>query len=367
MKSSGGSTRPRTLDVAFVLVPRFNMMTLTAAIEPMRVANYLAPETLFEWEYRSAGGGTVTASNGMAVASAPIETAGGPFDIVVVCGSWGCEHYRSPVLFQWLRRQSSRGVTLIALESGVYLLARAGLLRNRLATTHWSILAGFAEQFPDTLVREQSFTADGPVMTCAGGTASLDLMLHLIAERHGPQLASEIADQILHYPIRLGESPQRHTMGAATDELHPDVKAAIALIEEHIDEPWPVPQIAARLGISQRQIERLFQRHLGCSVVQFSQLLRLQYARVLLTSTRMSIREVSVACGFNSLSYFSQAFSKCFARRPSEYRQAWPETDPAPSWPGTLFSFVERARLARRRGAEASGAGPTFMDRVEWP
>ena len=367
MKCSGDRPGGGALEVAFVLVPRFNMMTLTTAIEPMRVANYLASEALFEWRYLSPEGGAITASNGLAVASASIDAVGDPFDVVVACGSWGCEHYRFPALFQWLRRQAGYGATLIALECGVYLLARAGLLRNRLATTHWSILAGFAEQFPDTMVREQVFTADGPVMTCAGGTASLDLMLHLISERHGPQLASEIADQILHHPVRLADSPQRHTMGAATDALHPDVKAAIALIEEHIDEPWPVPRIADRLEVSQRQIERLFQRHLGCSVVQFSQLLRLQYARVLLTSTRMSIREVSVACGFNSLSYFSQAFSRCFSRRPSEYRQAWPESDPAPSWPGTLFSFVERTRLARRRNAEASGAGRGFMDRVDRP
>ena len=367
MKNSRDTNGTRTTRVTFVVVPRFNMMSLTAAIEPMRVANYLAPETLFEWEYRSPAGGMVTASNGMTVASSSVEASERPLDVVVLCGSWGCEHFRSPDLFQWLRRQAGRGATLIALESGAYLLARAGLLRNRLATTHWSILAGFAEQFPDTFVREQAFTTDGSVMTCAGGTASLDLMLHLISERHGAQLASEIADQILHHPVRLADAPQRHTMGAATDALHPDVKAAIALIEEHVDEPWPVPRIAAGLGISQRQIERLFQRHLGCSVVQFSQLLRLQYARVLLTSTRMSIREVSVACGFNSLSYFSQAFSRCFSRRPSEYRQAWPEGDPAPSWPGTLFAFVERARLARRRRIETAETGRGFMDRVEWP
>lgn len=367
MKGSCDAPGTRTLKVAFVLVPRFNMMTLTAAIEPMRVANYLSSETLFEWEYRSAQGGEIVASNGMTIGSGPIEAPGSAFDIVVLCGSWGCEHLSCPTLFKWLRRQTGNGVTLVALESGAFLLARAGLLHNRLATTHWSILAGFAEQFPDTPVHEQLFTADEPVMTCAGGTASLDLVLHLIAERFGPQLASEIADQVLHHPVRNGEAPQRHTMGAATDELHPDVKAAIALIEEHVDEPWPVPKIAAHLRVSQRQIERLFQRHLGCSVVQFSQLLRLQYARVLLTSTRMSIREVSVACGFNSLSYFSQAFARCFGRKPSDYRQAWPETDPAPSWPGTLFSFVERTRLARGRRGRPTDAGRVIMDRAEWP
>ena len=101
--------------------------------------------------------------------------------------------------------------------------------------------------------------------------------------------------------------------------------------------------------------------------MQFSQLLRLQYARVLLTSTRMSIREVSVACGFNSLSYFSQAFARCFARKPSDYRQAWPETDPSPLWPETLFSFVERTRLARGRRGRPTGTGRVIMDRAEWP
>ena len=366
MKNPAGTSTAGPARVAFVLVPRFNMMMLTATIEPMRVANYLAPETLFEWEYRAPEGGEIVASNGMSVSAAPIGAAAGwPFDIVAVCGSWGCEHYTHPALFRWLRRQARDGAVMMALESGAYLLARAGLLADRLATTHWSIMAGLAEQFPDTRLREQLFTVDGPVMTCAGGTAGLDLMLHLIAERYGHQLVSEIADQVLHHPVKAGELPQRRTMGAATDELHPNVKAAIALIEEHIDEPWPVPKIAARLRISQRQIERLFQRHLGCSVVQFSQLLRLQYARVLLTSTRMSIREVSVACGFNSLSYFSQAFARCFARKPSEYRQAWPETDPAPSWPGTLFSFVEEAR--RGRSEPPPGAGRTFTDRPGRP
>ena len=128
-----------------------------------------------------------------------------------------------------------------------------------------------------------------------------------------------------------------------------------------------MPTIAARLDLSQRQLERLFQRHMGCSVVQFSRLLRLQYARVLLTSTRMSIREVSVACGFNSLSYFSQAFTKCFARKPSAYRQAWPESEPAPSWPGTVFSFVEKARLGRQRRNRLANGARAFTDRVEWP
>jgi AraC family carnitine catabolism transcriptional activator len=340
----GTASEERQTRVAFVVVPRFNIMTLTTTIEPMRIANYLAPETLYEWQYLSAPGGEIVASNGMTLSTQPLRGAEPATGIVFVCGSWGCEHYDSPELINWLRRQERRGVTLAAMELGVYLLARAGLVSARQVTTHWSCMAGFAEQFPRALLREQLFTSDRNILTCAGGTAGLDLMLHLIGLRHGDQLASEVADQILHYPIRQAETAQRHTLGGVSETMHPVVKAAIGLIETNIAEPPTVPAIAARLGVSQRQLERLFRRAMGCSPVRFSQLLRLQYARVLLTSTRMSIRDVSAASGFNSLSYFSLAFAKCFGKKPSEYRQAWPDQEPAPSWPGTVFAFIEKSR-----------------------
>ncbi len=330
--------------IVCVLIPRFNMMTVTALVEPTRVANYLAPEQLYAWEFRSPDGGTVTASNGMVIETRPLDDPMEDVGTVFVCGSWGCEHYVHRDLFNWLRRQARSGITLAAVELGVYALARAGLLADRLVTTHWSCMAGFAEQFPQVHMREQLYTIDGRLMTCAGGTAGFDLMLRLISDAHGEQLAGEVADQILHYPIRSAGAAQRHTLGGATDDVHPDVKSAIALIEQHTAEPLSVPDISRRLGISQRQLERLFKHHIGCSIVQFSRLFRLQYARVLLTSTDMSIREVSAASGFNSLSYFSQTFSSCFGRKPSAYRRAWPSDEPAPSWPGTVFSQIQKAQ-----------------------
>ena len=334
--------------VAFVLVPRFNMMNLTTAIEPMRIANYLSSAPLYEWAYLSADGGAVTASNGMSLETAAADGPHRDARVVIVCGSWGSEHYESQRLFNWLRRQERRGVALGALELGVYVLARAGLLAGRQATTHWSCIAGFAEQFPQVRVREQLYTDDG-IMTCAGGTTGLDLMLHMVARDHGEQLAAEVADQIVHYPIRRADAAQRHTLGGVTEDIHPDVREAIEVIEANLAEPPTVPEIASELGISQRQLERLFRRHMGCSAVQFSRLMRLQYARVLLTSTRLSIREVSAASGFNSMSYFSQSFVKCFGKKPSEYRQAWPDSEPVPSWPGTVYSFIESSKAAAER------------------
>jgi transcriptional regulator GlxA family with amidase domain len=330
--------------MAFVLLPRFNMMTLTTTIDPMRIANYLSSDPLYEWAYLSPEASDLSASNGMVLPCEPLANHREVFDSVFVLGSWGSERYVHPELFSWLRLQERKGAMICGMEIGAYVVARAGLLSGRQATTHWSHMAGFAEQFPNSHLREQLFTVDGKIMTCAGGTAGIDLALFLISQKHGEHLTREVADQILHHPMRPADFSQRHALGSTADRLHPEVEAAIKLMEENISDPLSVPEIARSIGLSQRKLERLFKRHMGCSVVQLGQLLRLQYARVLLTTTRMSIRDVSVASGFNSMSYFSQAFTRCFGRNPSEYRHAWPEREANPSWLGTVFSFTGPSR-----------------------
>jgi AraC family carnitine catabolism transcriptional activator len=119
-----------------------------------------------------------------------------------------------------------------------------------------------------------------------------------------------------------------------------------------------VPAIAAELGVSQRQLERQFKANIGCTVVQFGLLLRLQHARVLLLATDLSVREIATASGFNTLSHFANSFGKCFGRRPSDYRQAWPEQDATPSWPGTLSRFLETLE-ARANAKPGTALGRT--------
>jgi AraC family carnitine catabolism transcriptional activator len=328
--------------VTFVLIPRFNMMTLATLIEPMRVANYLAPQQLFRWKFASPEAGVVTASNGLTADCLALDDPQlAAQDYIFVCGSWGAEHYDDQRLARWLRKKARTEVKMVAIELGVYAFARAGLLRDDVVTTHWSMMAGLAESFPKLQVVEQLYTVDGDVMTCAGGTAGLDLMLRLVGQIHGEQLAGEVANQVLHHPQRPPEAMQRYATGGKHDDVHPDVRAAMVLLEARIEEPSPVPRVCREIGVSQRKLERLFKRDTGCTIVQYGKLLRLQYARVLLSSTRLSIREVSVACGFNSMSYFSQSFVETFGKKPSEYRQAWPENEAAPSWPGTVYSFIQ--------------------------
>lgn len=327
--------------MSLVLLPRFNMMTLTTLIEPMRIANYLAPDQLYEWDFHSPEPGRVKASNGMDTECRALDKADTQSpDMIAVFGSWGAENYQHAELTSWLHRQARKGIILIGVELGVYALARAGVLFGSKITTHWSWKPGFVETFPNIEVCEQLFCMDSGIISCSGGTAGLDMMLQIICEQCGEQMAVEISNQIMHYPWRQAESPQRVASGSVSRDIHPDVRDAMRVLEANIEEPCSVPQLCRTLKVSQRSLERLFVRNTGCTIVQFSKLLRLQYARVLLTSTKMSVREVSVACGFNSLSYFSQCFGKMFGKRPSEYRQAWPDSEPAPSWPGTAYSFI---------------------------
>lgn len=336
------STKPKHF--SFVLLPRFNAMTMTTVMEPMRIANYLASEEIFTWDFRSSEAGVVIASNGMEVGCKGLEEGElAKPDYIGVFGSWGAESYNSPILTSWLRRQSQKRVLLIGVELGVYALARAKVLGGRSVTTHWSWKPGFAEQFPNVDVCEQLFTINQNIASCSGGTAGLDMMLQLIANQFSEQLAFEISNQMMH-PRRTAESPQRHATGAINSDIHASVREAMQLVEANIEEPFSVPQLCEKLGVSQRSLERLFLRDTGCTIVQFSKLLRLQHARVLLTSTKMSVREVSVACGFNSLSYFSQCFGSMFSKRPSEYRQAWPDDEAAPVWPGTVYSLISSSK-----------------------
>ena len=329
------------IHMVFIVVPRFNIATLITMIETIRIANYLAPTSIFSWEVASFDGSKIIASNGM---TATIKTANDnlkPAEFVFILGSWGTEHYHNQQLTAWLRKRARAGERICGVELGSYIVARAGLLDEKLATIHWSWLNGFKENFDRVEVEESLFTLDSKVMTCSGGLAGVDLMLRIIEELNGSSFSGEIADQMLHHPIRSAASPQRSTMGRSTETMRPLLREAMTLIENNIEEPLTVPQIANFLGVSQRQLERQFKKNVGCTVVQFGLLKRLQNARLLLISTDMSIRQIATASGFNTMSHFAFSFGKFFGRRPSDYREAWPKEEPAPTWPGSLSDFLD--------------------------
>lgn len=325
--------------VVCLVLPRFNMNSLTMLIEPLRIANYISDQPLYEWQFLTPGGGKVTASNGMMLECDDLGIIAST-SLVALFGSWGAERNTDHKLMNWLRQSARHGTRLIGVEIGAYILARAGLLHQKSATTHWSLYAGFAETFPDIETSEQLYTIGQQIMTCAGGTATADLMLHLMQEKYSKDLAREVSSQMLHQSLRAPETFQRPIMTTGSGYINPIILEVTRFLERHIEDHIPIPELCLRTGVPQRKLERLFRRDLGCTVVQFYRQLKLQYARTLLVSTNMNIREISVACGFNSMSYFSHCFSKTFGRKPSLYRMAWPEDQPEPTWHGTIYSFI---------------------------
>jgi AraC family carnitine catabolism transcriptional activator len=281
--------------IGFLLVPQFSMLGFLAAVEPLRVANRLSRRRLYEWQVISEDGQAVAASNGMAIVAEAAIAAVPAFSTVIVCASFDPEAAASKPLLAWLRRLDRQGSVLGALETGVYLLAQAGLVARSRVTLHWENLPGFQERFPEIQVTGELYEIDGKRITCAGGTAALDMMLHVIGARHGLDLALAISEQMLHARIRNPDDHQRMALGLRTGVRHPKLLKILEAMEASVEEPLASEALAALGGISRRQLERLFRAHLGDTPTGYYLKLRLSRARHLLEQTEMSVLQVALA------------------------------------------------------------------------
>ncbi len=308
--------------IGFLLVPQFSMLGFLAAVEPLRVANRLSGQRLYEWHVFSQDGQAVAASNGMAIVAEAAIAAVPAFPTVIVCASFDPEAAASKPLLAWLRRLDRQGSVLGALETGVYLLAQAGLVARCRVTLHWENLPGFQERFPEIQVTGELYEIDGKRITCAGGTAALDMMLHVIGARHGQDLALAISEQMLHARIRNPDDHQRMALGLRTGVRHPKLLKILEAMENSVEEPLASEALAALGAISRRQLERLFRAHLGDTPTGYYLKLRLRRARHLLEQTEMSVLQVALASGFDSAPYFSRAYRAHFGRSPRQDRRA---------------------------------------------
>jgi transcriptional regulator GlxA family with amidase domain len=295
-------------------------MAFVSALEPLRVANRLAQRRLYDWQIVTSDGGPVSASSNLTlVADRAMENAA-RYDRLVVAASFEPEAAYNRATAAWLKRQDRAGVALGSIDTGSFLLAWCGLLDGYRATTHWESLDSFAEQFPRVEVGSGLFIFDRARFTCAGGTAALDMMLHLIRLRHGQQLAAAVSDQFIHAKIRDPQERQRMEPEAREGISRPGFARAIELMETHLEETLEIDALCEGADISRRQLERLFQRHFRLSPQRYYLDLRLQRARALLQYTDMSVVEVSVACGFGAAAHFSRAYRAWAGRPPSAER-----------------------------------------------
>ncbi|MEM7744139.1 MAG: GlxA family transcriptional regulator [Pseudomonadota bacterium] len=306
-------------EFVFLLIPQFSMIAFAAAIEPLRIANRMARRELYSWRIATETGGPAMCSNGCEI-SADIGLADLPRgSSIVVCSGLGLKDGESRAVLTWLRKQQRLGVGLGAVCTGSHVLAKAGLLDGKRCTIHWENQAAFMEDFPDTEVSNLLFCVDDGVFTCAGGTAAADMMLHLIGEEHGSELAASIADSIIHAPVRREQDEQRLSVPARIGVRHPKLVNIIQTMEQNTEEPISPSELAKGVAMSTRQLERLFRRYLNRSPKRYYMELRLEKARNLLLQTDMSVINVALACGFTSPSHFSKCYRNHFNRTP--YRE----------------------------------------------
>ncbi len=304
----------------FFLVPDFAMLGFISAVDPLRAANRLAGRTLYRWELISRDGRGVLASSDIEVVPHKSITEAERLHTIFVVAGFSVETYDDKRVFGWLRRMARQGSRLGAISTGAYVLARAGLLDGYRCTIHWENLAGFQEAFPQLEVTPELFEVDRSRVTCSGGTASLDLMLSLIAFDHGRDLATDVAEQFIHDRIRDNHDTQRMALRDKLGISHPKLLKVIALMEENLEEPQSRTARARQAGLSTRQLERLFRKYLARTPTRYYLELRLHKARRLLNQTAMSVLDVALACGFVSASHFSKCYREFFHKTPREER-----------------------------------------------
>jgi len=313
--------------IVFFLVPDFTMVAFATAIEPLRIANRMLGFEAYRWRLASADGRPVKASNGVECA---VDTSldderrklGGPDrpSMVVVCSGINVESYSNKSVFAWLREEYNRGVAVGGLCTGAHVLASAGLLSNKRCAIHWENLPGFSEKYPKANVFADLFEVDQNVYTCAGGTASLDMMLKLIGDDFDETTVNRVCEQMLTDRVRSPTDRQRLPLRARLGVQNAKVLAIIELMEANLAEPLSLVEIADGVGLSRRQIERLFRQEMGRSPARYYLEIRLDRARHLLVQSSLPVVEVAVACGFVSASHFSKCYRELYARSPQQER-----------------------------------------------
>ncbi len=307
--------------IAMVLVDGFALLSYATVVEPLRAANLLGERALYDvcnvpmtgTQARSSGGAIIP---GAATVGDPLD-----FDLILIVAGDNCLTVDDAHLFNWLRRADRMGIPIGGVSGGPVILATCGLMTGRRMTAHWEHIPMLNEMSPGLLVERGLYVIDRDRVTCAGGTAPLDLMHALIADHHGPGLATRVSDWFMHTDVRPSRGPQRAGIIERWGTTNRKVLDAIVAMEGHVADTLTLDQLALYTDLSSRQLNRLFQDKLGQTTMAFYRNLRLEKAQNLLKYSTLPVIEIAIATGFSSAPHFATSHSNRYGYPPSSVRK----------------------------------------------
>ena len=306
--------------VGFLLMDQFTLISLSSAIDPLRVANLLSDTTLYSWHLIGSGERDQVSSDGIRVGLDYTLSDEVDLDLVLVVGGIDIEQSVQRADLAWLRKQAQKGVQLGALCTGSYALASAGLLNGYQCSAHWDCLTLLTEQFPAIDFNSHLYTIDRDRLTCTGGTVPLHMMLAMIAKRHPQSLVDGVADMLVCERHRSDAEMQVIPMWSRKADMQPKLKEVLQLMDANLEEPITLQELADYVSLSRRQLERLFLKYLYSTPSRYYLKLRLDRARRLLKQTSRSIVEITSMCGFVSTTHFSRCYRKYMGVSPKSDR-----------------------------------------------
>jgi AraC family carnitine catabolism transcriptional activator len=307
--------------VVFLLTPEFSLTNVASAIDTLRVANSLLEKPHYRWVLATDTQSQVPSSSGLSLTADMTFQEVADFDLLLVCGSFKPHKYLNAETQKRLRRLARHGKTLGSMEAGVYHLARAGVFDGHTVTAHYANLPVYAKMFPKVKFVHNVFTFAGKRASSAGGLTGLDLMMHVVRRDFGRHFALRCANLLQAPWIRDKSELQSGLMALSDSQVPSSVHDACRMMEQNIEAPLTIESIAADVGLSRRQLDRLFGKVFSSTASDVYLLIRLSRARKLLRSSTLDLSAVSEACGFSSYPHFSRSYRKMFGWPPTRERR----------------------------------------------
>lgn len=311
----------RACSVALVIGHEPSVHSTFLAAEPFRAANRVSRTAAFTIDFIAADPNAPPVSMNLTIPLTATLDAQRKYDLVMLFLTYGIDETAKSGLFKWLRRQSAAGAHLSGIDIGALLLAEAGLLNGFLATCHWAAMAPLRELCRDGHVVEQIYVTDRNRSTCAGQMATLDLSMALLKNIYGETLHRLVSNELVYANPRPPETRQRELVSGRSWGINPTLNRAQHIMQENIENPLELGRVAERCGVSLRELQYLFKRHLNTTPKNTYISFRVQHAKELLRYSTMSIRETGLACGFATPSAYYKAFKSIFQTGPAEYRR----------------------------------------------